>query len=55
MPTTAISRTEDFEPALRAAMAADRPALIHLKLDPDVITSRTTLSAIRAKAIEMGR
>jgi acetolactate synthase-1/2/3 large subunit len=39
-----------FEPALEAALAADRPALIHLRLDADVITSRTTLRAIRAAA-----
>ena len=45
-----VDRTADFEPALRAALDAGRPGLIHLRLDADVITSRTTLSAIRAKA-----
>ena len=45
-----VDRTDAFEPALRAALAADRPALIHVKLDTDVITSRTTLTAIRAAA-----
>jgi len=45
-----VDRTADFEPALEAALAADRPALIHLRLDADVITSRTTLRAIRAAA-----
>jgi len=45
-----VDRTEDFEPALQAAIAAGRPALLHLKLDADVSTSRTTLSAIRAAA-----
>jgi len=44
-------RTEDFAPALARALAAGRPALIHLKLDSDVITSRGTLSAIRAAAL----
>jgi acetolactate synthase-1/2/3 large subunit len=45
-----VDATAMFEPALRTALAADRPALLHLKLDTDVITSRTTLSAIRAAA-----
>jgi len=44
-------RTEDFAPALARALTAGRPALIHLKLDSDVITSRSTLSAIRAAAL----
>ncbi|MDQ6683794.1 MAG: thiamine pyrophosphate-binding protein [Pseudomonadota bacterium] len=46
----AITTTAEFEPALRAALAAGRPALLHLKLDTDVSTSRTTLAAIRRRA-----
>jgi len=45
-----IDTTEAFEPALRGALAAGRPALIHLRLAADVITSRTTLAEIRRKA-----
>jgi acetolactate synthase-1/2/3 large subunit len=45
-----VDRTEQFEPALVAALACGRPALIHVKLATDVITSRTTLTAIRSKA-----
>ncbi|MBK9683285.1 MAG: thiamine pyrophosphate-binding protein [Betaproteobacteria bacterium] len=45
-----IARTEDFEPALRRFVRAGTPTLLHLKLDTDVITSRTTLGAIRAAA-----
>jgi acetolactate synthase-1/2/3 large subunit len=29
-----VSRDDDFEPALRAALAADRPTVIHLDVDP---------------------
>jgi acetolactate synthase-1/2/3 large subunit len=43
-------RTEQFEPALERALAAGGPALIHVKLDAERITSRTTISAIRAAA-----
>jgi acetolactate synthase-1/2/3 large subunit len=45
-----VARTEDFEPALQRFIDAGVPTLLHLKLDPDVITTRTTLSAIRAAA-----
>jgi acetolactate synthase-1/2/3 large subunit len=46
-----VERTAEFEPALLEALAAGRPALLHLKLDTDVITSRGTLSAIREAAL----
>jgi acetolactate synthase-1/2/3 large subunit len=46
-----LDRTEAFEPAFAAALVADGPTLIHLKLDADVATSRTTLGAIRAAAL----
>ncbi len=45
-----LDRTEAFEPALRRALAAGGPTLLHLKLDADVSTTRTTLSAIRQAA-----
>ena len=45
-----VDRTEDFEPALRAALAAGKPTLIHLRLSIDVSTSRSTLMAISEAA-----
>jgi acetolactate synthase-1/2/3 large subunit len=45
-----VDATADFEPAFARALASGRPTLIHLKLPTDVITSRTTLGAIRASA-----
>ncbi|MDP1900454.1 MAG: thiamine pyrophosphate-binding protein [Rubrivivax sp.] len=45
-----LDRTEDFEPALRRAIEAGTPTLLHLKLDAEVSTSRTTLTAIRSAA-----
>ncbi|RVT50361.1 thiamine pyrophosphate-binding protein [Rubrivivax albus] len=50
-----VESTADFEPAFTEALAAGRPALLHLKLDTDVITSRTTLTAIRDSARQRGR
>jgi acetolactate synthase-1/2/3 large subunit len=46
-----VSDTAAFEPAFAAALAADAPTLIHLKLDADVSNPRTTLEAIRAQAL----
>jgi acetolactate synthase-1/2/3 large subunit len=45
-----VDATEQFEAAFAAALAAQQPTLIHIKLDTDVSTTRTTLSAIRAAA-----
>jgi acetolactate synthase-1/2/3 large subunit len=46
-----IEATTQFEPALQRAIEAGRPTLLHLKLDSEVSNSRTTLSAIRAAAL----
>ena len=47
-----VAATQDFEPAFVAALAADRPTLIHIVLDADISTPRTTLSALRAAALQ---
>jgi acetolactate synthase I/II/III large subunit len=45
-----VAETAAFESALRTALAAEGPSLIHLKLPAEVSTSRSTLTAIRAMA-----
>jgi acetolactate synthase I/II/III large subunit len=45
-----VDTTAQFEPAFVAALAAEKPTLIHVKLDADVSTSRATLKAIRERA-----
>ena len=47
-----VERTEEFEPALREALSDGPPMLLHLKLDTDVSTSRSTLAEIRAAALK---
>ncbi len=42
-----VEKTEDFAPAFEAAMNARRISLIEIRIDPEVITTSTTLSAIR--------
>ena len=44
-----IERTDDFAPALDAALAGDVPALLHVRLDPEAITPDTTLSELSAQ------
>ncbi len=45
-----VGRTEEFAPAFERARAAGTAAVIELRMDPEVITTRTTLSAIRETA-----
>ncbi|MDQ7744099.1 thiamine pyrophosphate-binding protein [Hydrogenophaga pseudoflava] len=45
-----ITHTGEFEAALQRALAAEGGSLIEVMLDPEVITTRGTLSAIRNKA-----
>ena len=45
-----VERTADFAPALERALGAGRVAVLDLRIDPEAITTRTTLSALRAAA-----
>jgi len=46
-----VERTEDFPAAFARARASDGAALLELRIDPEAITPRTTLSALREKAL----
>ncbi len=45
-----VARTEDFAPAFERALASGRPAVIEIVMDPEQITSRTTIAELRAQA-----
>jgi acetolactate synthase I/II/III large subunit len=45
-----VERTEDFAGALERALDARVPAVIAVRIEPNAITPRTTLTAIRAAA-----
>ena len=45
-----IERTEDFALAFERAVASGKPAILHVKVDPEAITPTTTLTAIRNTA-----
>ncbi|PVE44182.1 thiamine pyrophosphate-binding protein [Limnohabitans planktonicus] len=48
---TRIRQTDEFEPALTAALARPQGTLIEVMLDPEVITTRGTLQAITDAAL----
>jgi acetolactate synthase-1/2/3 large subunit len=43
-----VTSTEEFSPAFRRAVESGRPALIELRTDPEQITSRATITDLRA-------
>ena len=47
-----VEATADFEPAMRRALAHSGGTVIVVPLDPEVITTRGTLSAIREAALK---
>ena len=47
-----ITRTDEFEPELLAALARPQGTLIEVMLDPDVITTRGTLTSITQAALD---
>jgi acetolactate synthase-1/2/3 large subunit len=50
-----VERTEDFAPAFERAAVAGKPALIELRIDPEAITTRATLTAIREQATKKSK
>jgi acetolactate synthase-1/2/3 large subunit len=47
-----VETTEQFAPAFERALASGKPAIVELKIDPEAITTATTLSAIRSQALQ---
>ena len=50
-----VLKTDQFEAAFERAVASNKPALLELRIDPDVITTRTSLTAVREQAVKAGR
>ena len=47
-----VENTRDFEAAFERAWNAKTAALLELRIDPDAISPRASLSAIRAEALK---
>ncbi|MBM0107342.1 thiamine pyrophosphate-binding protein [Steroidobacter sp. S1-65] len=50
-----VETTEQFAPALDRALAAGKPALIEIRIDPEAITPNATLQSIREAARQGAR
>ena len=50
-----IVRTDEFAEAFAAAQRSGKPAILHLKVDPEAITPTTTLAAIRTGAFNRSK
>jgi acetolactate synthase-1/2/3 large subunit len=46
-----VDKTADFPTAFAAARKSGKPAIVHLKIDPEAITPGASLAAIREKAL----
>jgi len=49
-----VEKTADFPAAFAAAQASGKPSIIHLKIDPEAISTFASISAIREKALAGG-
>jgi acetolactate synthase-1/2/3 large subunit len=47
-----VEETSEFLPAFARAQKSGKPAILHVKVDPEAITPTTTLSAIREAALQ---
>jgi acetolactate synthase-1/2/3 large subunit len=47
-----VTETAQFPDAFERALAAARPALVELQIDPEAINPRTTLTKLRADALK---
>jgi acetolactate synthase-1/2/3 large subunit len=46
-----VETTEEFAPAFQAALQLNKPVLLELRIDPEALTPRRTLSEIRSQAL----
>ena len=42
-----VTRTEEFAPAFERSRTANRPALIEVRINPDLLTPTLTIEALR--------
>jgi len=46
-----VEKTADFAAAFERCVAIGKPSIIHIKTDPEAITSRITLSKLREQSL----
>jgi acetolactate synthase-1/2/3 large subunit len=45
-----VTSTEEFSPAFERAKTANRPALIEVQIDPDLLTPTMTIESLRSNS-----
>jgi acetolactate synthase-1/2/3 large subunit len=50
-----VTRTDELGPALERAIKANKPAIIEMRTDPNLVTTRTTITALREAALARAR
>jgi acetolactate synthase-1/2/3 large subunit len=50
-----VLQTDEFAPAFERALSAGKPALLHLRLDPQALTPSASLDALRAQGLAAAR
>ena len=50
-----VTRTAEFAPAFERAQGAGRPALLHVRIDPQALTMNATLDELRAQGLAARR
>jgi acetolactate synthase-1/2/3 large subunit len=46
-----VEKTAEFAGAFNAALASGKPAILHIKIDPEAISPATTLTKLREQAL----
>jgi acetolactate synthase-1/2/3 large subunit len=47
-----VEETADFAPAFEQALAAGVPAVLEVRIDPEAISTRASLTTIRERALQ---
>jgi len=50
-----VEKTEDFAGAFERCEASGKPGLIEIRIDPEALTPKMTLTQIREQAIAQGK
>jgi acetolactate synthase-1/2/3 large subunit len=50
-----VEKTADFPAAFAQAVATGKPSIIHLKIDPEAVSTTASITAIREKSLAGGK
>jgi len=50
-----VEKTADFPAAFAQAVATEKPSIIHLKIDPEAVSTTASITAIREKSLAGGK